>query len=312
MTVSIIIVAYNGVEHLNLLVPSIKSQDLSGADLQVILLDNASSDGTSQWVKNNHPWIKLIESKENLKFVGGNNMAFKEASGGIILLLNQDAILAPDFIKEGITAFEKFPDAAALAVNVVFPGGMSISEFTQAKPDDIPCRMFSLTALGYAAYVPAKMEYAPVNFLSGCGCFIRRAALNPGEPLFDPCLDAYAEDTELSLRLAGRGAKMIFVPRAALFHNQSWNRRNVVDGLAKIAKIAWNRFYAFSIHTRPAGLLLKYPLLLAGVPMKALSLRLSPLKAVSAFIAGVAVAVLFIPLLPYWLYVSFTRRKDIK
>lgn len=308
MTVSIIIVAYNGVEHLKLLVPSIKSQDISGAGLEVILLDNASSDGTAEWVENNHPWIKLIRSRENLKFVGGNNMAFKEASGDIILLLNQDTILAPGFIKEGITAFEKFPDADALAVNVVFPTEMSIPEFMQAKPEDIPCRMFSLTAWGYAAYVPAKMECAPVNFLSGCGCFIRRSALNPGEPLFDQFLDAYAEDTELSLRLAGRGSKMIFVPRAVLFHNQSWTGRSVMDGLSKMLAISWNRFYAFSIHTGPAALLSKYPLLLAGIPLKAFSLRLPSLKTTAAFIGGVAVAALFIPLLPYWLYVSFMRR----
>lgn len=308
MMISIIIVAYNGVEHLSLLVPSIKSQALSGAEMEVILLDNASSDGTGEWVKNNHPWIKLIRSSENLKFVGGNNMAFKEASGDIILLLNQDAILAPGFIKEGITAFEKFPDADALAVNVVFPAEMSIPEFMQAKPEDVPLRMFSLTAWGYAAYVPAKVEYAPVNFLSGCGCFIRRSALNPGEPLFDPSLDAYAEDTELSLRLAGRGAMMIFVPRAVLFHNQSWTGRSVMDGLSKMLAIAWNRFYAFSIHTGPVSLAFKYPLLLTGIPLKAFSLRVSPLKTTAAFIGGMAVAALFIPLLPYWLYVSFMRR----
>jgi hypothetical protein len=309
MTVSVIIVAYNGAGHLALLVPSIQSQDLSGATLEVIVLDNASSDGTAQWVKQNHPWIKLIESEKNLMFVGGNNMAFKEASGDIVLLLNQDTVLAPGFIREALAAFEKFPDASAFSVNVVFPGDMPIAEFMRAKPSDIPCKMFSLTSFGYAAYVPAKAEYAPVNFLSGCGCFIRRSALNPGETLFDPSLDAYAEDTELSLRLAGRGAKMIFVPRAALFHNQSWDRRGLMDGLEKMLKIAWNRFYVFSIHTRPAGLLLKYPLLLAGVPMKALSLRLAPLKTASAFIGGTAVALFFVPLFPYWLYISLTRGK---
>lgn len=312
MMVSIIIVAYNGIEHLKLLVPSITSQGISGAALEVILLDNASSDGTVQWVKNSHPWIKLIQSDKNLKFVGGNNMAIKEASGDIILLLNQDTVLAQGFIREGISAFEKFPGTAALAVNVVSPGQMSMSEFAQAKPEDIPCMMFSLTAFGYAAYVPAKTEYAPVNFLSGCGCFIRRSALNPGEALFDPRLDAYAEDTELSLRLAGRGARMVFVPRAALFHNQSWAGRNLMDGFVTMMKIAWNRFYAISIHTRPPQLAFKYPLLLAGVPLKAFSLRLPPLKAVSAFIGAMAVAVFFIPLFPYWLYVSFTRRENKK
>jgi hypothetical protein len=312
MMVSIIIVAYNGIEHLKLLVPSIKSQGIPGDGLETILLDNASSDGTVEWIRKNHPWIKLVESDKNLKFVGGNNMALREASGDIILLLNQDTVLAPGFIREGILAFEKFPDATALAVNIVSPGQMSMSEFAQAKPEDIPCMMFSLTAFGYAAYVPAKMECAPVNFLSGCGCFLRRSALNPGETLFDPHLDAYAEDTELSLRLAGRGAKMMFVPRAILFHNQSWARRGLTDGLVTMMKIAWNRFYVFSIHTCPSAMPFKYPLLLAGVPLKAFSLRLPPLRAVSAFIGGMVVAVFFMPLFPYWLYVSFARREKKK
>lgn len=307
MMVSVIIVAYNGIGHLKLLVPSMQSQDVSGTALEVILLDNASSDGTAEWIKKNHPWIRLIESDKNLKFVGGNNMAVKEASGDIILLINQDTILAPGFIREAMVAFEKFPDASAVAVNVVFPNEMSVAEFTQAKPEDIPCRLFSLTAFGYAAYVPATMEYAPVNFLSGCGCFIKRSALQPGEPLFDPRLDAYAEDTELSLRLADRGAMIMFAPRSALFHNQSWRRRGLMDGFTAMMKIAWNRFYAISIHTKPSAMPIKYLLLLVGVPLKALSLRLPPLKAVSAFIAGLVVAAIFIPLFPYWFYVSLGR-----
>ncbi|MBF0633642.1 MAG: glycosyltransferase family 2 protein [Nitrospinae bacterium] len=309
MTVSVIIVAYNGVGHLELLIPSIQSQDVPGASLEVILLDNASSDGTSGWIKKNHPWIKLVESDKNLKFVGGNNMAVKEASGDIFLLLNQDVILAPGFIKEALAAFEKFPDASAVAVNVVFPNEMSVAEFTKAYPEDIPCRLFSLTAFGYAAYVPATMEYAPVNFLSGCGCFIKRSALQAGELLFDPRLDAYAEDTELSLRLADRGVMMIFAPRSALFHNQSWKRRGLMEGFETMMKIAWNRFYAISIHTKPSAMPFKYLLLLAGVPLKSLSLRLAPLKTVSAFIAGLVVAAIFAPLFPYWFYVSVTRGK---
>lgn len=309
MKISVLIVARNGVEHLDRLLPSIQSQKFDDATLEVILLDNASADGTADWVEKNHPWVTLARSGENLKYVRGNNMAYEKASGDVILCLNQDTILAPGFISAAIKAFERFPDASALAVNVISPNVMAMGEFMDSRVEDMPIRKFWLTSAGYAAYGPAERNSHPVNFVSGCGFYIKKSALKPGEPLFDPRLEAYAEDTELSLRLAERGGSILFVPGAALFHNQSWAGRSGLEGLVKTFKVTRNRLFALAIHSAPFSFAARYPLFLAGVPLKALHLRLSALTTLFAFLGGVAVALALAPLFPYWLWISFREQR---
>jgi len=93
---SIIIVNYNGKEYLKNCFNSIEKY-CSKVNHEIIVVDNLSTDGSQDYIKQNFPYVHLIESKENTGFAKGNNIGVRKAQGEVILLLNNDTILCDDF-----------------------------------------------------------------------------------------------------------------------------------------------------------------------------------------------------------------------
>lgn len=93
---SIIIVNYNGQHLLNDCLASVKSHT-SNISNEIIVVDNASQDGSSEWLEKYHPMVQLIRSPKNLGFSGGNNLGATQAQGKYILLLNNDTVVRSSF-----------------------------------------------------------------------------------------------------------------------------------------------------------------------------------------------------------------------
>ena len=91
---SILVISYNSRSFLDECLLSIKRH--ISVPFEVVLVDNNSSDGTPQYVRERYPWVRLIESAHNLGFAGGNNRAARESKGTYLLLLNCDTILLTD------------------------------------------------------------------------------------------------------------------------------------------------------------------------------------------------------------------------
>ena len=89
---SVVIVNYNGKRHLKRCLDSLNAH-LVGISSEVIFVDNASEDGSIQYVEKNYPWVKLVLSDTNKGFAGGNNMGTKVAKGKYLLLLNNDTVI---------------------------------------------------------------------------------------------------------------------------------------------------------------------------------------------------------------------------
>ncbi len=96
--VSILIVNYNGKHLLEECIESITKIDYPKNDFEVIIVDNDSQDDSIIFIEKNYPWIHLIQSKENLGFAGGNNLALKNAKGEYIVLLNNDTVVDPQWL----------------------------------------------------------------------------------------------------------------------------------------------------------------------------------------------------------------------
>src|SRR5439155_12191208 len=77
---------------------------------QVYLVDNASTDGTADFVARNYPDVKVIASTVNLGFGGGHNLVIRETQAPYVLVLNQDAYLSPIFLQELVTVMKNFSD----------------------------------------------------------------------------------------------------------------------------------------------------------------------------------------------------------
>ena len=105
--VSISVVTYNGLKYLKYCFSSIFSQSYS--NIEILVLDNNSTDGTADWLKNLKPRnnLRIIFSRQNLGFAKGHNQVIKESRGEFVLCLNQDAVLDKDFVRTAIETFTR-------------------------------------------------------------------------------------------------------------------------------------------------------------------------------------------------------------
>src|SRR6056297_3243675 len=102
---SIIIVSWNALEHLKNYLPSVAATDYP--NYEIILADNASADGSKAWVREHYPEVKIAEFDENYGYCGGNNRAVPHAEGDILLFLNNDVRVEPDWLQALAQCFQK-------------------------------------------------------------------------------------------------------------------------------------------------------------------------------------------------------------
>ncbi|MBV8478184.1 MAG: glycosyltransferase, partial [Acidobacteria bacterium] len=115
---SIVIVTWRGKDLLTeSLPPLMRALRRHGAAHQVIVVDNASADGTQEYLTEQFPNIKVISSHRNEFYGGGNNLSVQEAQNGIVVLLNNDMIVDEDFLEPLLAAFRD-PDVFAVASQV--------------------------------------------------------------------------------------------------------------------------------------------------------------------------------------------------
>jgi GT2 family glycosyltransferase len=105
--VSIVVVTFNEINHISASLDALMKQ--AYPNFEVIVYDNGSTDGTSEYVKQHYPQVKLVDSKENLGFGGANNQAALVAKGKYIGFLNCDAFVAPDWLMPIVELLESDP-----------------------------------------------------------------------------------------------------------------------------------------------------------------------------------------------------------
>jgi GT2 family glycosyltransferase len=206
---SVLIVNYNGGPHVARCLEGLEQQSLPRDRFEVIVVDNASPDGSADIVEARFPWVTLVRSKTNLGFAAGNNLARAHARGSAIVLLNNDAIPDPFWLEE---LLREYDGTSLVASKLVF--------------DSDPRRVNScgLTLLrdgrgadaGFRQQDDGRFEAGGPVF-AGCGAAVA-VPLKPGEPVFDSSYFAYYEDLDLGwrLRLEGRSAKL--APRSVVRH----------------------------------------------------------------------------------------------
>lgn len=215
--VSIVIVNWNGRRFLEDNLSSIFGQ--SYKDFEVIFVDNGSTDGSVEFVRENFPGVVLIENTENLGFAGGNNQGIKKASGKYILTLNNDTVLGKGFLGALAAAAESsVEDAGMWAVKILSfdeqvvidsVGGLLIYPDGLAKGRGRLEKDTGQYDLSGAAFIP-----------SACAGLYRRSMLEE-VGLFDEDFFAYCEDTDLGLRARLAGWKTVSVPGAVVYHHYS-------------------------------------------------------------------------------------------
>jgi GT2 family glycosyltransferase len=216
LLVSIIIVNWDGLEHLQKCLPTIYRQDYKS--IEVILVDNGSKDDSVEWVKRHFPQVKLLIEKKNLGFAEGNNVGFKQAKGEYILFLNNDTQVTDHFLSELIKSMMK--DKAL--------GGVQSKILFMDSPSQLDSAGSYLTNTGFL-YHSGVYEKDSVKFNTpklifsakgACMCF-RKDVLDKvvvsGE-LFDNDFFAYFEETDLCHRVWLAGYKIKYIPASIIYH----------------------------------------------------------------------------------------------
>ena len=206
--VSLIIANWNGRHYLPACLDALAVQTL--ADHEVVLVDNASADGSVELVRQAYPWVRLIENRANVGFAVANNQALAHCRGHAIGLLNNDTAAAPDWLATLVAALAAHPRAAGACGTVVSLDDPGRVIFTTPKVD---------ARSAAAVWVNQAAPLTAVDTLSGNSMLVRRAVIDH-IGFLDPAYGAYYEETDWCARALRAGYDLLYVPEAVVAHKQ--------------------------------------------------------------------------------------------
>lgn len=209
--VSVIIVSTNELHHLKRCLPSIFRQRYP--DYEVLVVDNASTDGSVEYVAQEFPRAKIIRNGANLGYTGANNVGFKHASGDYIAVLNPDTQVEPDWLRELVIALQADPRAG-----LATPKILMMDDPTRLNTCGNEITFTGLTfcrGLDQPAEKYNQLEI--VSAVSGAAFVIKRSVLEQIGG-FDESFFIYYEDTDLSLRAMLAGYVCLYVPSSVVYH----------------------------------------------------------------------------------------------
>jgi len=214
--VSIIVLNYNAGELLVNCINSLKKS--SYTNLEIIVVDNISSDNSQKKCKERFPEIKLIQNNENLGYCGGNNVGIKDAKGEFIVILNPDTIVQTNCIDELVSAYNKFGEG------LYQPKILSLNEEDIIQSTG---NMLHIFGFGFARDKGGKIvdkieEIEKIGYASGTCLFTSRKVFDK-IGLLDEFLFLYHDDLDLGWRAAQIGINSYYVPKSKIFHVESYS-----------------------------------------------------------------------------------------
>ncbi|HLI51901.1 MAG TPA: glycosyltransferase family 2 protein [Thermomicrobiaceae bacterium] len=261
LTVSVIIVSYNGWRLLPRTLDALERQSRQ-AD-EIVVVDNGSSDGTLANLRDHYPAVICLDAEANLGFAAGNNLGVARSSGEVLVLLNNDAVPEADFLAELVQPIEVDPTLGSTAATMVFSRDQSI--VASAGIEVYRNGLALDRGLGWSICDLGRP--APVFGTSAGAAAYRRMAWEDAGGFAEPFW-MYLEDVDLAWRLRLRGWETLQVPRAIAVHDYS---ASAVEGSAlKRRLLARNRNWTIvrcwpaPLLARHAGSILAYDLMAAG------------------------------------------------
>ena len=213
--VSVIILNWNGCELLEACLGSLRRQDTD--DFEIIVVDNGSQDGSLRMLESASPECRLIRNEENLGFCEGNNQAFRASTSELVVLLNNDVEVAPDFLSRLMTAADLDPEFGMFAARVMMYDRPEVFDSTGllVYPDGV-CRSRGWLEEDRGQFDESDECLGP----NGCAAMYRRGMLDD-VGMFDERYFAYLEDLDLAFRGQLRGWRCRYVADAVAYHKKS-------------------------------------------------------------------------------------------
>ena len=226
MTLSIIIVSYNVREFLEQALVSMQKA-LRNLSHEIFVVDNASSDGSADWVAKQFPSVKLIRNEQNVGFARANNQAIAQSCGSFVCLINPDTIVQEDTFSRIIEFFAAHPDAGTVGCKILNPDG----SLQLACRRSFPTPWVAFTKIvGLAALFPKSKLFgkynltfldpeqtAEVEAISGSFMMTRREVIEKMGAL-DEAFFMYGEDLDWCYRIRKGGWKIYYLPKTQIIH----------------------------------------------------------------------------------------------
>jgi GT2 family glycosyltransferase len=211
--VSIVIPNWNGAEYLPTCLESLRAQTYE--NVEVIVADNASTDGSQDLLRDDYPEVRLVQLAENRGFTGAANAGIEAAQGEVIVLLNNDTEVEPGWLGEVIAAFERHPETGMVASKMLL--------YDRRDTFHTAGDTYSVGGLpgNRGVWEQDEGQYDVEEYVfSACGgsAAYRRAMLEEVGPL-DEDFFFSCEDVDLGWRAQLAGWRCVYVPGAVVYHH---------------------------------------------------------------------------------------------
>ncbi len=244
--VSLITVNYNGLHYLKMLFASLRQ--LTYSPVEIILVDNASTDGSVEYTRRHFPEVKIVQNPENYMYARGNNEGIRVAQGEILCLINNDVEVDPGFLEPIVEAFQRDPQLAAAQPKILALDNREYFEYAGAAGGFLDRygypflrgRLFFTTEKDEGQYdQPMHIFWA-----SGAALFLRKSVLSQVGYL-DEDFTLHMEEIDLCWRIHLHGYHIKCIPDSRIWHKGGgtlsaesprklyWNYRNNIFLLFK-------------------------------------------------------------------------------
>jgi hypothetical protein len=250
--VSVIIVNWNTKNYLDKCLHSLETNAGDRITLEIIVIDNNSSDESVTMVKERHPDIRLIENKNNVGFAKANNIGIEKASGDYILLLNPDTLVKQNSIKKLLQFLQNNQTYGAVGPKILNSDGTIQYECARNFPTVLS--EFFVTSTIYKRFPANKFagrylitywnheDSRDVACISGACMLIRKRCFD-SIGLLDESFFMYAEDTDFCYRLNKKGYSIRYVAESEIIHHWGKSSEQAPVNMSRESKESIFKFF---------------------------------------------------------------------
>ena len=283
--ISVIILNFNTLELTKICISSLLHSKLGTYAMEVIVCDNASTDGTDKMVKTEFPSVTFIQNGGNVGFAAGNNPGIKKSKGRYVLLLNSDTEVPENTIREMIRFMDAHPKAGAATCKLLLMNGSmdpachrgmptpwnGFTYYTKLEKLFPTIKLFS----GYHQLYKNLTTIHEVDCISGAFFLVRREVIDT-VGMLDEAYFMYGEDVDWAYRIKEAGWQIWFNPSVTILHKKKQSGRSNANRERRIKTqtlfITYNKLFYTKHYEK------KYPWIITKMVYLAFDLQMLLLK----------------------------------
>ncbi|MBW2998117.1 glycosyltransferase family 2 protein [Candidatus Woesearchaeota archaeon] len=215
--VSYITVNYNGLSDTLEWIESI--YDNSYSNFEIIIVDNCSKESPKLIIQKKYPTVKVIESKQNLGFAGGNNLGIQHATGEFLFLINNDTVISDGCIEGLLETIQSQPEVGGVSPMLLYyhnKNYIQFAGFTAINP-------YTGRNSTLGEMEEENGQYSSVTeipYMHGAAMFLSNKVVQDAGPIPDFYF-LYYEELDWSIRIKEKGYRLLFQPEAKVYHKES-------------------------------------------------------------------------------------------